>query len=141
MAWHLLFGPDHEPSFDDISTYIGSDLWNKLNCILQDTYKTAPKRTYSKCGGAPGWNVKYQKGGKSLCTLYPHEGFFVALVVIGNKETPETELILPTLSGCVQEMYGRVPFLCGGKWLMITVDSARVFEDVTRLITIRAKAK
>ncbi|WP_423245054.1 DUF3788 family protein [Heliorestis acidaminivorans] len=25
--------------------------------------------TYSKCSAQPGWNVKYKKSGKSLCTL------------------------------------------------------------------------
>lgn len=141
MEWHLLFGPDREPSLEDFDAYIGNPLWEELNRHLQSFYKASPKRTYSRCGGAPGWNVKYQKSGKSLCTLYPREGGFIALVVIGNKETPETELILPTLSGYVQELYGRVRFVCGGKWLMISTDSADILEDVKKLIDIRAKAK
>lgn len=141
MEWHLLYGPDSAPSSDNIADYIGSDLWATLNSHLAQAYKAAPKRTYSKCGAAPGWNVKYQKSGKSLCTLYPHEGYFVALVVIGNKETPETELILSQLSGPVQELYNRVPFLCGGKWLMIRVDSAQALDDVIKLIAIRSRAK
>ena len=27
-----------------------------------------------------GWNIKYQKSGKSLCTIYPQQGYFLALV-------------------------------------------------------------
>jgi hypothetical protein len=38
--------------------------------------------------------VKYQNSGKSLCTLYPMEGYFIALVVIGAKEEEEVEMAL-----------------------------------------------
>jgi hypothetical protein len=27
-----------------------------------------------------GWNIKYQKSGKSICTIYPQQGYFLALV-------------------------------------------------------------
>jgi hypothetical protein len=69
----------------------------------------------------PGWNVKYQKSGKSLCTLYPMEGFFIALVVIGNKESFEAELMLPLLSSYTQSLYQNTAFSAGGRWLMINV--------------------
>jgi hypothetical protein len=43
-----------------------------------------PKLSYSGCsmdGGAwKGWNVKYKKSGKVLCSLYPKQGYFLALV-------------------------------------------------------------
>lgn len=35
--------------------------------------------------------MKYRKSGRSLCTLYPMDGHFVALVVIGEHE--KTNLI------------------------------------------------
>lgn len=141
MEWQLLYGLDNEPSFEKISEYIGSALWEKLNSHLQETYNAAPKRAHSKCGGAPGWNVKYKKGGKSLCTLYPREGYFIALVVIGNKETLETELALPELTEAVRELYAAVPFVCGGKWLMIHVTNESILSDVMRLIEVRFRVK
>jgi AraC family transcriptional regulator len=37
-------------------------------------------------GGAwKGWNVKYRKGGRALCSLYPKQGYFLALVPYEGK--------------------------------------------------------
>lgn len=89
----------------------------------------------------PGWNLKYQKSGKSLCTLYPMEGFFIALVVIGNKESYEADLCLPSLSCYMQNLYHNTVSSAGSRWLMINVTEASVLEDVIRLIQIRSKSK
>ena len=52
-----------------------------------------PILSYSNCamdkGIWKGWNVKYKKSGKALCTLYPKQGYFQALVVIGAKESAD----------------------------------------------------
>ncbi|KAB2952754.1 DUF3788 family protein [Heliorestis acidaminivorans] len=36
---------------------------------MEEAYQAKPHITYSKCSAQPGWNVKYKKSGKSLCTL------------------------------------------------------------------------
>lgn len=141
MEWSKLYGPDSMPESGKISGFIDSPLWGEINKFLRDTYGAEPKVTYSRCSAQMGWNVKYQKGGKSLCTLYPMEGFYIALVVIGEKEIPETELILPTCCDYIQELYKSVRFSCGGKWLMINVTSPEILSDVIRLIKIRVRPK
>lgn len=141
MEWAKLYDQNTKPSFEDIDRYINNELWEKLKSTLSSATKTPPKLTYSRCSAQPGWNVKYQKSGKSLCTLYPMEGYFIALVVIGNKETVETELLLPTLSIYTQELYQRTSFLCGGRWLMMNVTEPAILEDTLKLITIRLRIK
>ncbi|WP_132015021.1 DUF3788 family protein [Hydrogenispora ethanolica] len=37
------------------------------------------------------WNVKYQKSGKSLCTLYPTWAGFVTLIEQGRKASLKTK--------------------------------------------------
>lgn len=141
LDWNTLYGCDREPTLAEISGFINSSHWEALNAYLQDSYHTQPKLSYSKCSAQPGWNVKYSKSGKSLCTLYPMEGYFIALVVIGNKETPEAELLLPALSADVRALYQNVPFACGGKWLMISILNAELLSDVIKLINIRVRPK
>lgn len=141
MEWSKLFGQDNQPTFEEISGYIHCAQWEELNALLQETYHVKPVLSYSKCSGLPGWNVKYKKGGKSLCTLYPMEGFFTALVTIGNKETHEVELTLSSYSDYTQALYKRTPFSCGGRWLMINVTDSSVLDDVVNLINIRVKVK
>lgn len=141
MEWNTLFGPDSQPTFGDIGKFINNELWHEINTALQTSYKVSPKIEYSKCSAQPGWNVKYKKGGKSLCTLYPMGGYFIALVTIGNKETNEVELTLSSYTDYVQQLYERTPFSCGGRWLMINVTDKAVLDDVINLINIRAKTK
>ncbi len=145
MEWNLLYGSDREPEREDIRSYIGKavPLWDELQAYLGETYRIPAKMSYSKCSGQPGWNVKYQKGGKSLCTLYPMEDFFIALVVIGTKEEAETEaaMALGEFSPYLQELYGRTSFSCGGRWLMIHVKDRTVLDDVKKLVAIRVRPK
>ena len=145
MEWSLLYDVIQEPDDGNIKTFIGKavPLWDDLKNHLEDTYRVSSKTTFSKCAAQPGWNVKYQKGGKSLCTLYPMEGFFIALVVISAKEEAETEaaMTLGLFTPYLQELYQKTAFSCGGRWLMIRVTDSAVLEDVKRLIAIRVKPK
>ena len=141
MEWSNLYEQAKEPSLEAVSTYINSELWQELNSFLQAAYHVKPVMSYSKCSAQPGWNVKYKKGGKSLCTLYPMDGFFIALVTIGNKETNEVELTLSSYSDYIQSLYQRTPFSCGGRWLMINVTDKAILEDVLNLVNIRVRAK
>lgn len=141
MEWSKLFDKNNTPAFEDMGKFINNELWGEMNSFLAHTYNIKPKLTYSSCSAQPGWNVKYQKSGKSLCTLYPMEGFFIALVVIGNAETPETELLLPTFGEYMQGLYKRTSFSCGGRWLMINVTEPQILEDAKKLIQIRVRPK
>lgn len=145
MEWNLLYGNDREPESENIRGYVGKavPLWDELQAYLGEAYGVPSKMTYSKCSAQPGWNVKYQKSGKSLCTLYPMEDFFIALVVVGTKEEGETEaaMALGEFTPYLRELYGRTSFSCGGRWLMIKVTDKAVLEDVKKLIAIRMKPK
>lgn len=141
MEWVTLFDIENSPSAQQISEYIANPLWENLNSFIVDNYQIKPTYSYSRCSGQPGWNVKYKKAGCSLCTLYPMEGFFIALVVIGDKEQTETELLLPMLGKHVQQLYANADYVMNCRWLMINVTDEHVLEDVKQLIQIRRKIK
>ena len=141
MTWLERYGKDTPPTPEQIRAYIVSPLWDDLNTYLQTAYDTQPKYTYSCCTMQPGWNVKYQKGGKALATLYPMDGFFIAMVVVGQKEKTEAELLLPSMSEYTQTLYARSGELMGARWLMTEVTDADTLEDVKRLIAIRRPVK
>lgn len=141
MKWSELYATNNPPSLDDISNYVNTELWQRLNSYLQVTYRIQPKLSYSRCSMQPGWNIKYQKSGKSLCTLYPLAGYFIALIVIGSKETEETEFMLPSYSEYSQNLYQNTAYSTGGRWLMINVTEPAILDDVINLIQIRVKPK
>ncbi len=141
MSWKETFPRDKEPLFGQIGDYIESPNWEMLNGYLQSTYGVQPKIEHSICSGAPGWNVKYKKSGRSLCVLYPDKGFFTCLVSIGAKEAPEAELLLSACTEYTQQLYWNAQPFNGSRWLMIAVTSAEILEDVKRLISTRIKKK
>ncbi|MEZ7890677.1 MAG: DUF3788 domain-containing protein [Candidatus Wallbacteria bacterium] len=143
MNWNELYDIENAPSFSDINKYIGSNsvLFQELCSYIEKNYSIKPKLSYSKCPAQPGWNIKYQKSGKSLCTLYPMTGFFIALVVIGAREEPETESCLETMEPYTAKLYMNTKFSCGGRWLMIEVKTENVLNDVKTLINIRKRFK
>ncbi|WP_312636180.1 DUF3788 domain-containing protein [Oscillibacter sp.] len=141
MDWAKRFGPDKQPTAAEIADYINSPLWIEMNRFMRENYEVQPSFYYSSCSAQQGWNVKYQKAGRSLCTLYPMDGFFIALVVIGAREQTEAELTMPLCEKYTQSLFFNTAFSAGGRWLMMNVTDAGILEDVKRLIQIRRKLK
>lgn len=141
LNWDEMFGQEKSPSLIEISDFIDNTIWNNLCSFIEESYNVAPKVEYSPCSAAKGWNVKYKKGGKSLCVLYPDKGKFTCLVVIGHKEQQEAEFLLPTMDSYIYELYQNTRFACGGRWLMIEVKNEKILENVKTLISLRLKKK
>ena len=141
VEWHLLFPSDREPSLKDIGAYIANPLWGSFAEFVDRAYGVAPRIGHSRCGGAPGWNVKYKARGKALCTVYPREGYFICMVSVGSKEKPEAEALLPACDPYVRDLYERSTEGSFGRWLMIDVTSEDILQDAQALIRLRAQPK
>lgn len=88
MNWDKAFQLEKIPSWDDILSFVGEsrELLEKLTKDIEILYKASPKIEYSQCSAQPGWNIKFKKGSRALCTLYPMADCFIALIVVGSKE-------------------------------------------------------
>ena len=126
-----------KPSMAIIHTYVNNILFEDLCEHLEKEYQSKPVLEYSKCSLQRGWNVKYKKAGRTLCTLYPMSGYFIALVVINVHEQDEFELVLPTFTEYVQQLYYDTNAGMGQRWLMLHVTEHTVLEDVKQCIRIR----
>ena len=142
--WNELYNREHEPSEEQIKEYVNTPLFDKLDGYLRQTYKVKPKVAYSGCkmdGGTwQGWNIKYQKSGKSLCTLYPKQGYPLLLITIGVRGANEAELLMPMCTEYIQGLWGQSDFH-GSKYFGIELRDETVLHDVKSLIDIRAKTK
>jgi len=139
VNWNELYPKATMPEMAQINEYVQIPFWRELCGWLENRYTVAPRIEHSTCACAPGWNVKYRKSSRALCTLYPHDGYFVCMVSIGAAEAPQAELLLPTCTQQVRELYQQVTPLCGARWLMIEVRSQDTLRDVQRLIDLRVK--
>lgn len=130
-----------KPSMAAISSYVQTPLFEQLRNHVEAEYQSKPVLEYSRCSMQRGWNVKYKKAGRTLCTLYPMKGYYIALIVIGERERIETELMLPFCTEYFQQLYQETKTGMGQKWLMIDVTDEAVLEDVMQCIAIRRGKK
>jgi len=125
------------PSFDEITGYINLPvraIWMDLNAFIQETFRAAPKITYSTCAGKPGWNVKYQKSGKSICTLYPDKDCLIALVVIKVEMAEMLKCAQPALHPLILNMIHTGKPFNNTFWLMIPLEDQAVLESLKDLL-------
>ena len=144
MQWSELYDREHEPTESQVSEYINSPLFSELDSYLRQTYKIKPKLAYSGCamdGGMwKGWNIKYKKSSKSICTLYPKQGYILILLAIGSREMNEAELLMPSCTEYTQKLF-EVKEVNGAKYLGFEVRDDNVLQDVKNLADIRVKTK
>lgn len=139
MDWNALYSNVTPPTWEQITEYIGSPLWADFNERIQSAYQIKPCMEHSRCSMQAGWNIKYKKGGKSLCTLYPMQGYFIALVVVGSRELTEAEFLMQRCSDYVQTVFKNTKTGNGQKWLMLDVRDSGIMDDVFSLINLRKR--
>ncbi|WP_291651755.1 DUF3788 domain-containing protein [Clostridium sp.] len=129
---------DYCPTLEEISEYIRNPVFDRFCLDIKKKYNIDSKIEFSKCGWEPGWNIKFKKLGKSLCTIYPREMYFTVLIVIGRREKDQVESLLPNCSIELQGIYRQTKEGNGQKWLMIDLeDMDTMYDDVFHLIDIR----
>lgn len=128
----------HPPSREEMSGYIRNPLWDSFCRYMAETYGAEPMFTFSRCGMEYGWNAKFRKGSRALCTVYPRENHFVAMVVIGRREKERVEEELPSFCPEVQQIYRETAEGNGQRWLMLPLEGEdETYRDVKRLLRIR----
>jgi len=123
------------PSPEELRTVMRDSylLWERLVLFIDANYQIPGELSYG--GKKYGWNLWYRKSGKSLVSLYPAEGNFVAQVVLGREQV-ERALAL-SLGETVGRMLRETPQLHDGKWLFIPVNSAEDEQDVEQLLRVK----
>lgn len=136
MSWNESYTKENPPSFTEVSEYIQTNEWETLFTELTEKIGATPKLEHSRCS-IPGWNMKFKKKGKNLCTVYPQENQFQLLVIANKQFQEEIEAVVKECDPRIQKAYHKDDFMNGGKWLIYEVDSPEILEDTLRLIQFR----
>ena len=87
MLNYEVFNKENQPTESEIKDFVGAEifaLFTDLDNHIRESYKIKPKLSYSSCAMDNniwrGWNIKYQKSGKSYCTIYPQQEHFLVLI-------------------------------------------------------------
>ena len=129
---------NYRPAINEINEYVRNPVFTEFCSEIREMYQCTEKVEYSSCSWEKGWNIKWKKAGKTLCTLYPKDGFFKVLVVVGQKEKGPVEAVLPECTAALENLYRETQEGNGQRWLMIDIeDKDGLYQDVFRLIKIR----
>lgn len=135
--WKDRYPADRPPTAEEIAACVQSPLWRRFCTEIEETYGISPKTEFSKCTMAPGWNVKYKKRGKALCTLYPDAGKFSCLLMVPDAKQNEAELLMQTAAPALRDQYFSQKSTMGGRWPMVDMTDEKTMQDVLALIALK----
>lgn len=137
MAIGFFTDKTHQPTEQDIQAALGAayPLWERLLRFIQTNYQIPGELSYG--GKNYGWNLWYRKSGKSLTSLFPQEGGFIAQVVLGREQAEKAESL--DVGENVGRLVRETPQLHDGKWLWIPVTQERDALDVENLLLLKRR--
>lgn len=129
-----------EPSLGQILEFMNEYTrknWNDIASFLKNRYNATPIIMYSRCSCMPGWNVKYKKGSKSFCTMYPDKEYFTILLILRESEVNKIREQKNIYSKYFIDIMENSGAMNGCKWLMIGIDDSIVLKDIKRAIILK----
>ncbi len=127
---------DAPPSRDDLARVLGDALpmWDRVAGAIEAAYGIAPEPL--RFGRESGWAVRYRRAGRSLVVLLPEPGAVRAVVVLGPSIQPLVEGL--SLDPSVRAAFESAHAYPDGRWLRLDVTSARIADDVVRLVMLKS---
>lgn len=133
-----------QPTYTEMSDWIGQPIagaWTALLKFLVETYDVLP--TFNAGGQRYGWNLQHRLGGRPLCEMYPEQGSFTTLVILGKVELEQAMQRNESFGQTVRKAVLESPRYHDGCWMYIRVfDPATCMqdvEDIEKLILIKKK--
>lgn len=133
-----------QPSAEEMINWIGqpiADAWIALRQFLQQRYGIDP--IFNAGGKRNGWNLQYRSGRRPLCELYPEQGSFTALVILGRVELDQALDRVERFGTTVRQALETSPRYHDGCWMYIRVADPLTcqqdVQDIEALIVIKRK--
>jgi hypothetical protein len=79
------------------------------------------------------------QNGKTLVTLYPQQGYFIAQIVLGREQVEKTTDL--KIGGNVKTVLEATPQLHDGRWLFIKVMTEQDVKDIEQLLQVKRRPK
>ena len=135
--------PGESPTSSQVAAWIGRDaykFWKRITHLVEQNYPNVFSPEWLFGGKKYGWSLRYKKG-KSFCTLIPEKNRFAIQIVFGAEERANVENMRDKLSSRTQKEYDKAKTYHDGKWLLLTVDTDKVADDVEQLLAVKRKPK
>jgi len=130
--------PNNETILDMIGKTAG-EAWTALTQYLGIEYDFKPETVFY--GRKYGWTVRYRRSGRTLCSLFPEEGAFTVLIVLGKKEVEKVFGRESKLSESTKTLIRDTKQVRGGRWLWIRILTTDDITDIKHLLHIKKQPK
>ena len=140
--FHRMTDKTRMPTEEEIESFIGErakEAWSQIRRFIEDHYDVTRETVFY--GAKYGWTIRYRKSGKTLCSLFPENGGFTVLIVLGKKESEKALSIRDELSSKIRKLLGETEQLHDGRWLWIRLLTASDTDDIKKLLQIKRKPK
>lgn len=139
MSIGAFFDKEHQPTTSEINDTLGScqPLWQQLLQFVADNYQLPDEWSFG--GKKYGWNIWYRRGGKTLASLYPQQGYFVAQIVLGKGQVEKAFQL--KLGEHVRTVLEEMPQLHDGRWLFIPVRTEQDVADIQALLQVKKRPR
>lgn len=134
---------DNPPGDSQIREWVGKEAyryWKQVAQLIEQIYPNIFTPEWLFGGKKHGWSLRYKKS-KSFCTLIPEKKRFALLIVFGAEERAKVEAMRESLSPHTQKEYDRAATYHDGKWLLLSINTDKVVEDVMRLLSVKRKPR
>lgn len=129
-----------EYTIQQIKDLLGSEcytMYERLDHYITDNYNV--DQLWEKAGKFGVVGLRYNRGGKTLCTLFFRQGQLGIWIIFGKEERSKFEETQENFSAQVREKYENTKTYHDGKWLMFDVEDASLLPDMKRLLQIKKK--
>jgi len=135
--------PGKPPTSSQVAAWIGRDaykFWKRVTQLIDQNYPNVFSPEWLFAGKKHGWSLRYKKG-RSFCTLIPEKNRFAIQIVFGAEERSKVENMRGKLSLRTRKEYDKAKTYHDGKWLLLTVNTDRVVDDMERLLAVKRRSK
>jgi len=132
----------HKPTEEEMLRFIGEpakEAWSEIREFIEGQYDLVPETVFY--GAKYGWTIRYRKGGKTLCSLFPENGGFTVLVVLGKEESEKALAMTHELSSRIRTLLKNTEQSHDGRWLWIRLLTISDTSDIKKLLQIKRRLK
>ena len=99
-----------------------------------------PKMEYSACAMQTGWNIKFKKSGRNVCTVYPMDGYFICMILTGGDSMMELEARLEEFTPYMREKFMDTKVFRGSRWLFLEIRDGGTERDLEELVLLKLRS-
>ena len=139
MAKERFLNRDEQPSESEIRKRIGKEVlpvWEHTRQYLEDQFSDyQPELIFYN--DQEGWAFRYRSSLKHLCTLFPEQGAFTALIPLDPQEDQRAIAKFDFFNARLRELLSRQSSLPQGRWLRLTLEDHTDFVGLKLLLELK----